>query len=1163
MTADANEDVLLAPTLATTFLGCRRAAAWDLEVRRRIRAAPPVPAGQASLLSRKGMEHEQACREALRAEYGTVLDVPAHGGFAARLARTGEAMAAGAPVIAQGAIVAGRWTGYADFLVRVDRPGTRWTWSYEPWDAKLAQTARPEHLLQLCLYADMLGAVQGVVPRHGRLLLGGTPTTDATPECRPFHDRVLASFVLADFSHYARRVAHGFEHFVDRPTGSDDDPDPCAACPTCRWQSACAALWDAHDHLCRVADITKLQTRRLRAAGIGTMAALAALDPDGAAGTRDPAHISGLNPDILRRLAAQARLETQSEATGEGLWRMLPAAPGRGFARLPPPDPGDLFFDFEGDPLYPGGLEYLCGVLWREPGEAEPVFRAFWAEDRVSEKCAFDGLMRFITAHLAAHPGAHLYHYAPYERSALARLASMHALHEEAVDDLLRQGRMIDLYRVVREALLIGERSYSIKALERFYMDKRQTQVVSGGDSVVAYDRWRRTGAESIRRDIEAYNRDDCRSTLGLRDWLLRIRPAIPAPAPESADPAAEPEEQDRRRKREEAAAAQAEIEARLIEGAPDQPDYRRRVADLVGFHRREAKPGWWGFFDRQERSAEELSDDGECLGGLTADGDDWIGEDKRSNTFRYRFPAQETKLKAGDRACIAGLPGQVTVHALDEDAGVVVLKRGKAQPQLPRSVSVIPDKPIDAGILSAAVRAVAEDIADGRGGVPHIEALLRRDLPNLAGRAPGLPLIDPQDADDPARMLQGAEAAVAALDRSWLFIQGPPGAGKTYLTSHLILAMLRQGRRVGVSSNSHKAIANLLHAVEKRADEAGFTNWRGQNRTPDDWRGSRIERAESGHIDPDADLLAGTAWLFARPELRGNRDILFVDEAGQVSLGHLIAMAHGARNIVLVGDQMQLGQPIQGAHPGESGLSVLDFLLGGAAVIPPERGIFLPITWRMHPDLCRFVSDAVYEGRLHAERGCAGQRLVLAPDAHAALKPAGLGFVTVDHEGNGQRSPEEADAVAAIYRSLLRQHVVDRHGVERPIAPDDVLVIAPYNMQVNLLRQRLGASARVGTVDRFQGQEAEVVLVSMATSGADDMPRDVSFLLSRNRLNVALSRARCLAVMVASPGLLDMSVRTVEEMRLANLLCWAKDYAEDLSAGVRGNETRLPPKRS
>jgi uncharacterized protein len=357
---------------------------------------------------------------------------------------------------------------------------------------------------------------------------------------------------------------------------------------------------------------------------------------------------------------------------------------------------------------------------------------------------------------------------------------------------------------------------------------------------------------------------------------------------------------------------------------------------------------------------------------------------------------------------------------------------------------------------------------------------------------------------------------------------------------------MLRQGRRVGVSSNSHKAIANLLHAVEKRADEAGFTDWHGQNRTPDDWQGRRIARSASGQpIDPDADLLAGTAWLFARPELQGNRDVLFVDEAGQVSLGHLVAMARGARNIVLVGDQMQLGQPIQGAHPGESGLSVLDFLLGGAAVIPPERGIFLPVTWRMHPDLCRFVSDAVYEGRLHSEPGCARQRLVLTPDAHPALKPVGLGFVTVAHEGNGQRSAEEADIIAAIYRSLLSQRVIDRHGVERPLTPDDVLVIAPYNMQVNLLRRRLGAAARVGTVDRFQGQEAEVVLVSMATSGADDMPRDVSFLLSRNRLNVALSRARCLAVMVASPGLLDMPVRTVEEMRLANLLCWAKDYSD------------------
>jgi superfamily I DNA and/or RNA helicase len=257
-----------------------------------------------------------------------------------------------------------------------------------------------------------------------------------------------------------------------------------------------------------------------------------------------------------------------------------------------------------------------------------------------------------------------------------------------------------------------------------------------------------------------------------------------------------------------------------------------------------------------------------------------------------------------------------------------------------------------------------------------------------------------------------------------------------------------------------------------------------------------------------------------------------------------LVAMALAAKSIVLVGDQMQLAQPIQGAHPRASGRSALDFLLEDHAVVPPERGIFLSKTWRMHPDLCSFVSAAVYEGKLHSEAGCATQRLVLKENAHPTLKAAGLSFFPVEHSGCRQKSNEEAEATRDILMSLLGQRVVDRNGRERAMTLDDALVVAPYNVQVNLLRSMLPDGARVGTVDKFQGQEAEVVIVSMTTSGGDDMPRDTSFLLSRNRLNVAISRARCLAILLASPGLLDLVANSVDEMRLANLFCWAAEFA-------------------
>src|SRR5437588_158029 len=306
----------------------------------------------------------------------------------------------------------------------------------------------------------------------------------------------------------------------------------------------------------------------------------------------------------------------------------------------------------------------------------------------------------------------------------------------------------------------------------------------------------------------------------------------------------------------------------------------------------------------------------------------------------------------------------------------------------------------------------------------------------------------------------------------------------------------------------------------------------------------------ENDEVTAHYNLVAGTAWLFARPEQNQSLDYLFVDEAGQVSLGSLVAMGLAARNIVLVGDKMQLAQPIQGVHPGRSGLSALEFLLADHATVPPERGIFLDVTRRMHPDVCRFISEAVYEGRLHSDPSTAVRELVLGPGADAALKPAGVSFVPVSHQECRQKSAEEAHRVQVLFGSLLQQRWIEAAGYARPITVDDILVVSPYNMQVNLLQSMLPPGARVGTVDKFQGQEAAVVIVSMATSSAEDVPRGMEFLYSRNRLNVAVSRALSLAIMVASPTLLEAPCSRVEQMALVNTLCFARHYADgDLCA--------------
>ena len=297
-------------------------------------------------------------------------------------------------------------------------------------------------------------------------------------------------------------------------------------------------------------------------------------------------------------------------------------------------------------------------------------------------------------------------------------------------------------------------------------------------------------------------------------------------------------------------------------------------------------------------------------------------------------------------------------------------------------------------------------------------------------------------------------------------------------------------------------------------------------------------------HATPETLLFAGTAWLFAHPDLDQAVDTLIIDEAGQVALADALAMGTAARNVVLLGDPLQLAQVSQGVHPGGTGASVLEHLLGDEATVPAHMGLFLERTRRMHPDVCRFVSEIVYDSRLQGIPEL--ERLTTAFGT-------GLRFVPVAHAGNAAASPEEAEAVAARIASMLGTAWTDREGKAKSLQPSDFMVVAPYNAQVRKLREALLqaglADVPIGTVDKFQGRESAVVFYSMATSSLDDIPRSLEFLFSRNRLNVAVSRAMCLAVIVASPRLLEAHARTIDQMRLVNALCRFAEIAADQPA--------------
>jgi predicted RecB family nuclease len=1127
---------LYSATDLLNFLGCSHSTALDLGVLDGTGSPWNEKKDEyLELLGEKGLEHEQAYLAKLKADGRIVIEIKKDDSLETMAEATRKAMRDGVDVVYQGALTAPGWHGYSDFLLRVESASDLGRWSYEVADTKLARKAKPKHVVQLCVYSEMVRREQGILPQHAHVMLG-----DGREETLRLHD----------YLYYCNRARDRFNDFVAGrkvPTLAER----CPHCSMCHWSERCADEWDRDGNLRLVAGLGTIQALKLRAAGINSIDALAAITED--------ASVTKMQSTTLLRLRSQAALQVFNRTTRQNKVELLPCVGRCGFARLPQRNAGDLFFDMEGDPTYDkqGSLEYLFGFHYQDDGEDR--FTPFWARDREGERKAFEDALDFITSRLEKYPAAYVYHYASYEQialkrlareyggssrhlDALLRLAQSYGTRENEVDDLLRNRKMVDLYKVVREAIQTSEPAYSLKNLEVFFAEKRTEAVKSGGESIVAFEKWIKTRDESLLKGIEDYNAVDCRSTRLCRNWLLSLRPDEVAwfdpVAERSADEAVKDQE-----RREEDARINAMCDILVAGTDGEEYEWRELLGCLLQYHRREASSEWRQYFDRLDPSADTIADS-DSIGCLEVDTTFQPRLDKKSTIWRLKFPEQDFKLGVGDKPVRTDTENEAgEIVAVNQSERWLEIRVGPSRPPFKEQTSLIPAKPRMDKIKRAAIdRYVQAVINERQDEYASVTSVLRRDKPRLNGG-----YILRSESDQTVETVD----AIARMDRSHLVIQGPPGCGKTYVSAHAIVALIADRKRIGVMSMSHKAINNLLHKVEEVANEKGVS-FKGIKRSNDEdqYLNGTVITDEADNKVAFAggyDIVGGTAWLFASPDMDRKLDYLFIDEAGQVSLADIVASGQCAENIVLVGDQMQLPQVSKGKHPSGSGVSGLEYLMRDWATVPPDRGVFLERTWRMHPRLCRFVSDAFYDGRLESAECTNGQMLNLQADCDGILASTGLKFIPIEHEGNSQKSSEEAMALDRAYRSLLGQPWVNQRGETRVIGTDDILVVSPYNMQVNLLKQRLPAGARVGTVDKFQGQQAAAVLVSMASSSADEAPRGIDFLFSRNRLNVALSRARCLSVIFCSPALLDLVCTDLERMKLVNTVCWANEFAASM----------------
>ena len=1111
--------VLFSPSDLHRFIECEHLSRLMLLACQGELDLSPIDNPSIALLRRKGLEHEHAWLQTLRQQGRDIHEInspSAKGaGWLAAAQETECAMRRGVDVVYQGVLADGAWRGVADFLVRVDTATRLGAWGYEAWETKLARHSKPYYILQLAFYSEQIQRLQGVLPVQMHVVLG-TQKTQA--------------FRTSDFEAYFRFLKGRLATFVEQPPATA--AYPVSHCPFCDFSTRCELEWERDDHLSRVARIRRDQVSQFHAAGIQTMAAL------GAVSTPPQTRINGAT---LSSLIAQARLQSAARVTGRHSYELIALEEERGFALLPQPDAGDLFFDIEGYPYFEPsrGLEYLFGVTSAEDGE--PRFRAFRAHDRPSEQRMFEAFIDHVRDAIALHPGMHVYHYASYEPAALKRLMQEYGTREEELDDLLRRQVFVDLFRVVQQTLRISHDGYSLKQVRTFFMPEAgRGQVTGGEESIVVFERWLQTGDPSLLDAIERYNEEDCLSTLQLRDWLLERKAEagrafgceIPwrPPPDEAARPLIVPVD------------AHRALRAALTRRLAGQPAVEALLSNLLDYHRREAKPAWWAYFDRLDASEEELLRNADAIAGLAAVDGIPAATDKKSLVHTLSFPDQEYKLAVDsdvDDPRTGSSAGRVV--AMDSVGRRLQLRRGNGLGGRPLPAAIVSGRPVPTDVQGKAIARLAKDVAESGLEETRFTAcadILLRRPPRFRTRHGGA--IQTLDL--------GEQTALAGnLAGSYLFVQGPPGSGKTYTGARLIVSLLAEGYRIGVAAPSHKAIHNLLDEIEAVATTRGVS-FSGLKKSAKDRRESTYTgrfilsctsnpECESGR----AQLLAGTSWLFAREGMELGLDYLFIDEAGQVSLADALAMGTAARNLVLLGDPQQLPHVAQGVHPAGAGLSVLEHLLGDVSTVRDDRGLFLARTWRLHPDVCRFVSALSYEGRLESAAGCSRQTVT-----SAGLSGTGLRYLPVVHAGNTQQSSEEADAAAAGIRTLLESGTfTDASGGTRPLTPEDILVVAPYNMQVRCLKERLPAGVDVGTVDKFQGREAAVLFFSMATSSGNEIPRNLEFLFSRNRLNVAVSRARCLAVLVASPRLLEARCRTVDQMRLVNGLCRFVEMAE------------------
>ena len=1125
------------------------------------------------LRSKLGMSHEQKWLERLAALGVQITEIETTGTDEEKAERTVAAMRAGVDAIHGGRLSNGRWNGQPDLLIRADlvrrvrgsselqSPSTTAV-RYEAGDMKLSGDLAVTALLQVGLYAELLDQIQQIpaTDRHQHEMHFFLGAADDEQQVGPL--KGMHSWSTAAISAYVRRHMGNVEVAWDNSGATlSSEPEPVGYCGRCRWESNCEARWRDKRDLVLVAGLRRDERRALQREGIDTVGTLSS----------NPVDAQKAIPLRERRehLIRQADLQEKSLNLPVPLHELRPPTRGvferdevrRGFAQLPTAGTRGIYLDFERydfNEREDGGLEsraILAGLAvdGAEGTLARAAYHHSFAPTPESEREMFEGLVSILTSLLPARAAddntrTPIFHFSAFEPSTFARLSEEYGLGGE----LLPQIDFVDLRDITVRVATIGVEHYGLKELERLTQYSRTVPLKEVKLAAIQYYKYlldeNEQQANNHKQLLIGYNEDDCQSLIALRAWLESIRNLYTTQFPaEEWGPLPRPE---RIKKTSDLAVKmqqeRADLRARLIAvtakhyALADEhlraDDHRlaawhRWCGDLAGFHMRE---GTGGFLERVRAytmPGHSLHDEPKAIGNVEAHPEGG-----------YTFPQQLITLHGEHKveSVVGSRIHQGKITTIDLDTRRVWVDWGADEP--PETPTTILEADKDFGdAREAAIADFAEHALDGPSGAgvpPVVVSLLWRTPPAWLGEL---------NAKGTFGSEIGLEAAKRLRPGEVLVVQGPPGTGKSRLGGNIIKALVERGERVAITTQSHAA---YQIPIDRAGLQPGFVRIAEEKHPV--WKQASGKKLAEWLDDTSSGVSGGTAWTFSHPSIADQFDVLIVDEAGQYALADLVAISRCAKKIILLGDPQQLPMVTQAHHPkGPSGLSSINHWIGDGDIqtVDQSAGVFLESTYRLHPAIADFIGDTFYEGRLKTANPQQENLGVMLDTGANAKQVAPLTLISVDHSDEGSWSKTEAEAIANfVYKLVSQGEVMTKEGQRRRftsavLAPGadpatspkpDIIIVTPYGAQVERIEFYLGMQAnkpdgidlrpytRVMTVDKAQGDEAHVAIYSMVRSAVQGARHGADFILSANRFNVAVSRAEAVAVVVASPRLLD-----------------------------------------